>query len=581
MCGIFAYLRNKQLYNHSIDEIKNGYLKGKDRGPEESNHFFDSNIFLGFHRLAINGLNKESSQPLKNDKILLICNGEIYNYKQLTNKLKENNPNFSLKTNSDCEIILYLYEQYGFETTLKLLDGVFGLVLYDFRNINTPQLFIARDPYGVRPLYQLTKNRNLVGVSSVMKMLSTQSIMKDNTYVVNQFTPGTYTKLNFSKNTNTWYMCYNKQYTMMPFAKEYNAMTTIDDFDFINIVKNTSAYYFKQIREHFIKGVEKRVTNSDRPIACLLSGGLDSSIVTSIVSKFYKEKNLGKLETYSIGIKGGEDLKYARIVAEFLDTKHTEIELTEQDFLNAIPEVIYAIESYDTTTVRASVGNYLIAKYISKHSNAKVIFNGDGSDELMGGYLYFHNAPNSIEFDKECRRLLSNIHYFDGLRSDRSISCHGLEPRTPFLDRSWVQYYLSIPSEIRFHKYNKKCEKYLFRSAFDCKKNNKSIFLPDEILWRTKEAFSDGVSKQTRSWYEIINEYVTTKLDNKTLSKINKLPKLIHNNPETMEQKYYRVIFNSYFENCDNTIPYFWMPKYSNAKDSSARTLKIYSEQNK
>ena len=580
MCGIFAYLKkatdvksNNVLPDKS--DIEKGLSNGKNRGPEESKIYENDDIFLGFHRLAINGLDKESSQPLSHNNIKLVCNGEIYNYKQLSEKLKYDVSGFNLNTNSDCEIILHLYEKFGIKTTLKLLDGVFGFVLYDYRDESNIKVFAARDPYGVRPLYKLKLNQSVIGFSSVMKMLS--PLMKNSNYNLTQFTPGTYTEMNFSTKYNKWFYCNNTKYINMPISRElpsefYNAD---DKIKFIEKLQNES---LEGIRNSFINGVKKRVENTDRPIACLLSGGLDSSIVTSIVNKFYKQKGIGKLETYSIGIKGGEDLKYAKIVAEFLDTKHTEIELTERDFLDAIPEVVNAIESYDTTTVRASVGNYLIAKYISNNSKAKVIFNGDGSDELMGGYLYFHNTPNSIEFDNESRRLLENIHYFDGLRSDRSISCHGLEPRTPFLDRFWVQHYLSLPLEVRHHSYTKKCEKYLFRLAFDVKNSNGiPEYLPNEILWRTKEAFSDGVSKQTRSWYEIINEFVTTKIDKEIQNKLNNMEQKKHNNPETLEQKYYRYLYLEKFRGCDTAIPYFWMPKYSNATDSSARTLKIYN----
>ena len=258
-----------------------------------------------------------------------------------------------------------------------------------------------------------------------------------------------------------------------------------------------------------------------------------------------------------------EDLKYARIVANYLQTKHTEIICTEKDFLDAIPEVIEAIESYDTTSVRASVGNYLIGKYIAKHSDAKVIFNGDGSDEICGGYLYFHEAPNCIDFDLECKRLLSDIHYFDVLRSDRSISSNGLEPRTPFLDPVFVKTYLSIPRYLRAQK--DKCEKYLLRTAF-------VSFLPDEVLWRTKEAFSDGVSSQKKSWFEIIQNHMKTQNIKDYV--------YIHNKPTTLEQQYYRNIFNGLFPNCEKTIPYFWMPRFVEATDSSARTLNIYKKKN-
>ena len=284
--------------------------------------------------------------------------------------------------------------------------------------------------------------------------------------------------------------------------------------------------------------------------------------MTALVKKYYSQN----LETYSIGLEGSEDLYYARIVAEFLGTKHTEIIVSEDDFFDSIPIVIKNIESYDTTTVRASVGNYLVSKYISENSEAKVIFNGDGSDELMGGYLYMSKASDHFEFDKECKRLLKNIHYFDVLRSDRSISTNGLEPRTPFLDRSFVDLFLSIPSDIRYET-NKLQEKYLFRKAFD------KDYLPKEILWRRKEAFSDGVSSQKRSWYKIIEE----KVQQQTNITYDLEKNYDHNSPQTLEQLYYRTIFEKYYPNQGLNIPYYWMPKYIDATDSSARSLDIYN----
>jgi asparagine synthase (glutamine-hydrolysing) len=288
-----------------------------------------------------------------------------------------------------------------------------------------------------------------------------------------------------------------------------------------------------------------------------------------------------ELETYSIGLEGSEDLKYARIVADYLGTKHTEIVLTEQEFIDAIPEVIYAIESYDTTTVRASIGNYKLGEYISQNSLAKVIFNGDGSDELCGGYLYMENCPSPIEFDKESRRLLDEIYLFDVLRSDKCISSHGLEPRTPFLDKAWVQYYLSIPPNIRMPKgENKQPTKHLLRSAFSISNisnisNISKQILPDEILWRRKEAFSDGVSKMEKSLYQIIQEskiICSIELnENIPLEKENK------NIPLEKEKKYYKNIFMSLYPN-SNIIDHYWMPRYidKSITDASARSLKNY-----
>jgi asparagine synthase (glutamine-hydrolysing) len=284
------------------------------------------------------------------------------------------------------------------------------------------------------------------------------------------------------------------------------------------------------------------------------------------------------IETYSIGLKDSEDLKYAKIVANYLGTKHTEIIVTEKEMFDVIPQVIYAIESYDTTSIRASIGNYLLGKYISEESDAKVIFNGDGSDELCGGYLYMNYCPDPLEFDKESRRLLKDIHLFDVLRSDKCISSHGLEPRTPFLDRAWVQYYLSISPEIRFDMH-KNQEKYLLRSAFSevyYINNAGRALLPPEILWRKKEAFSDGVSMSSRSLYQIIQEYI----DSEKMEEINECRgiKYTHNKPDTNEKLYYRILFDMHFPKVDNIIPYFWMPKYVVAKDPSARTIDVNVE---
>ena len=437
-----------------------------------------------------------------------------------------------------------------------MLDGVFSFILYDEKK---NKLFVARDAFGVRPLYILANsgeisknyhtgwlNAHIIAFSSELKQLSDIYYHINNVteiLTLKQFTPGTYMDFSLSIN-NKWYLYDEKRFFNYP----------LNNLSY----DHTEEYITPLIYNFFTSAVKKRIETTERPIACLLSGGLDSSIVAAIVSKCYNKQ----LETYSIGLPGSEDLKYAKIVANYLGTKHTEIVVTEDDFFNAIPNVIYMIESYDTTTVRASVGNYLVAKYIAKNSNAKVIFNGDGSDELMGGYLYMNKSPNHIEFDKECKRLLSDIYLYDVLRSDRSISTNGLEPRTPFLDRKWVEFYLNISSQLRFES-NKKQEKFLFRKAFqNCK------LLPDEILWRRKEAFSDGVSSLQKSWYEIINHKVN--MINVPTSNY------FHNSPKTNEQRYYRELFETYYKNLNYNIPYFWMPKYIDATDASARTLSIY-----
>lgn len=562
MCGIFSLLNN-DIFDNNI--VHNSFEKGKKRGPEFSKlSTVDILCDFGFHRLAINGLNEISNQPIVIDDIKLICNGEIYNYKELY-KLLDITPN----TQSDCEVIIHLYKKYGIEYTLQILDGVFAFILCDSRLSNDDsKIYIARDPFGVRPLYQLkpiSNNSKIYGFSSEIKMLYNIYHNLNEIHEIIHFEPGTYSVFSLPITVSPKWK---------PIIQNYKYHTI---GVFMPLFKNLSFDYDELILDNIFnflsEAVKKRVTTTERPIACLLSGGLDSSLITSLVDHYTDTQ----LETYSIGLEGSEDLKYAKIVADFLGTKHTEVILTEQEFIDAIPEVIYAIESYDTTTVRASIGNYLLAKYISQHSEAKVIFNGDGSDELCGGYLYMNYASSSLDFDHETKRLLKDIHMFDVLRSDKSISSNGLEPRTPFLDRSFVQYYLSIDPNYRFHKLNNVCEKYLLRKAFDrtiTYKYNRNIIqdvLPEEVLWRKKEAFSDGVSKKSRSLYEIIQEYVSH-IDIPTTINYE------HNNPDTQEKKYYRYLYDSYYSGTEKVIPYFWMPKWVNATDASARTLDIYED---
>ena len=532
MCGIFMIAGD-----HKIDDEKVEYCFniGKGRGPEYSHLASVSNIKLGFHRLAINGWNTKeefdnANQPFNINGVYLICNGEIYNHKEIIKTL-----DITTYSKSDCESIIHLYLKYGIEQTLQILDGVFAFVLVDTRD-GYNKIYASRDQYGVRPLFIL-QNKKWIALASEMKQLTQLS---NETSKVVQFTPGDYMMFEQTHKVSA------------PKFKSFYKPTI-----FSNISLNREIEEYAEMRNRIYtslyNAVKKRVENTEREIACLLSGGLDSSLVASIVKQCLP--NGVKLHTWSIGLEGSEDLKYAQKVADHIGSIHHNIIVSESEMLNVIPEVIYAIESYDTTTVRASIFNWLICKKIKEQSEAKVIFNGDGSDEVMGGYLYFHKAPDPIAFDKECRRLLSNIHYFDVLRSDRSISSHGLEARTPFLDKMFVQNYLSIDCDIRDHAYNFKCEKYLIREIIH---DLNPDLLPYDILFRTKEAFSDGVSKQERSWYDIIKEFTAA------------------NN--TTEKEYYKSIFDKLFPN-ENPIPYMWMPQFiANATDASARTLDIYSK---
>lgn len=527
MCGIFAYL---STYKQRTDEfVLDSFNLGKHRGPESSIlKNVNYNLTLGFHRLAINGLNEESNQPFFIDGVYLICNGEIYNYSSLLDKLK-----ITPKTQSDCEVIIYLYKLYGIEYLLDSLDGVFSFILFD-SNLN--KLYVARDPYGVRPLYISDVSTSEIIIASELKQLISFK------GTVSHFEPGSYRVYSF----NNMECCSD----ILSNTKKYSS------FGFNNSLQNTLEDYYRSIFNTLYNAVKKRVVGTtQRPVACLLSGGLDSSIITAMVNKL----SSNKIETYSIGFDGSVDLKYASIMADYLKTNHKSVISTPETFFDSIPRVIKEIESYDTTTVRASVGNYLIGEYIANNSDAKVIFNGDGSDELTGGYLYMNSAPTALEFDCECRRLLKDIYMYDVLRSDKCISSHGLEPRTPFLDRTFVQMYLSIPPEVRCHKVNNQPEKYLLRKSIEfCAPD----ILPKEVLWRKKEAFSDGVSSETLPWYSIIKNKIT----------------LLNEPGMSDEMKFYFNVFNDTYPNCKHLVPYFWMPRYTNATDPSARTIKEYSD---
>jgi asparagine synthase (glutamine-hydrolysing) len=388
MCGIFALLNNTSTLNP--EDVKMAFELGNNRGPEDSEFIkYDNSIDIGFKRLAINGLNKLSRQPMTIDNITLICNGEIYNYKELFKEI-----NVTPTTQSDCEIIIHLYKKYGIRHTLMLLDGYFAFILYDYRTENSePQFIVARDPFGVRPLFILEQNHiqdenkhnnnhitheNIIGFASELKMLNPLLNSKKGlltyskptipypkqvtgikpSFTISQYPPGCYSVYKISYSLNS---------------------------EWINDVKNVSYHYQRHIKNIATNSYSKEINNAvkkrvkgttERPIACLLSGGLDSSLITALVNKYHE----GQLDTFSIGMEGSEDLKYAKEVANYLNTNHTEIVLTPDEFFDAIPDVIRTIESYDTTTVRASVGNYLVGKYISENTDIKVVFNGDGSD---------------------------------------------------------------------------------------------------------------------------------------------------------------------------------------------------------
>ena len=533
MCGIFSYLGK----NFSFAELVTLSNKIKHRGPDSSNnvslYFDDKEFFLGFHRLAINGLDEISNQPLmdNDNEIYLIANAEIFNYKEL---IKENS--FDYITNSDCEVIIHMYKKYGIDETCKKLDGEFAFLLVDLAK---KVFYVARDQLGVRSLYWM-KNDDEFILSSEVKALTDFSGVK-------QFPIGSY----WSSDSNE-------------IVRYYNFVSKNDSGkgDYFSETEFTEEEICKKLRELFIKAVEKRML-SERKVACLLSGGLDSSTVSAIVAKMVGDYNLN---TYSIGMKGATDLKYAESMAKYIKSNHVNIELDETEFLDAIKKTIYQIESYDTTSVRASVGNYLVSLYIKEHSDDTVIFCGDVSDEIFASYRGFSGEHSDDDFYAENVKMLNNIQYFDILRSDKSISGAGLEARVPFADKDFIDYVMKLPPSLK--KFNKdRMEKYLFRKAFE-------EYMPFDILWRRKEAFSDGVSSTERSWFQIIKEFVDKKYSDDEYEMLRK--KYTWNMPYDKESLFYRDIFEKYYPNKADLIPYFWRHPFSTQLDPSARLLATY-----
>jgi asparagine synthase (glutamine-hydrolysing) len=510
--------------------------KLKARGPEGTRTGYVPGMgTLGFTRLAINGLDTAGMQPMNSGDLTWVCNGEIYNWRSLAAE-------YGIKNNSgsDCEILGELYNIFcnrgiPLEGFFRALDGVFAMVIVDE---GRQQVVVARDPYGVRPLYTCRTCDGQVAFASELKALP----VCDTAEAV---PPGSYTLIQMGGRTR---MEAPVQYHTVPFLK--------------NPLCSWEGAATNAVRAALLAAVKKRMM-TERPVAALLSGGLDSSLIAALVAKELQAGGAAPLQTFSVGMKGSSDLAHARLVADWIGSKHTEVILTPDEFFAAVPEVIRCIESYDTTTVRASVGNWLVAKAVAA-TDCKVVFNGDGADEVWGSYLYFYSAPSDHAFEEESGRLLQDIHMFDVLRSDRCVSVHGLEPRTPYLDREFVGVARSIATELRRPSADR-CEKWLMRKAFE-----DQGLLPPEVLWRRKEAFSDGVSGE-KSWYQIAQEKAEALVGDEWREA---------QTSKTAEQYYYRKCFlEAYGPALQHVnVPYFWMPRWSpGVKDPSARALANYS----
>lgn len=576
MCGIFYYesVGSSRIPMHVLNMLQQNFAKISHRGPDNSRFVVSHSVVngqrcMGFHRLAINGLTPAGDQPFSLMGCDLVCNGEIYNHAQL-------NQTYGLNcvSGSDCEVIVQLYRRFNGDmcATLRELDGVFSLVLVDHER---DLVHVARDPFGVRSLYigSSSDYDHDLSIASEMKAL-------EHCDHVEQFPGGCYMTVSKSehKKFDTQLQAYYPKLTLdeaqeVPF--NYNFGTASFDDDIHASPEQLEIRACALVRELFEAAVCKRLM-SERPVGCLLSGGLDSSIVTALVVKHSPGTIV---DTYAVGLEGSVDLKWARRVSEYLGTRHHEVCLTEQQFLDAIDATIYQIESYDTTTVRASVGNYLVSKYIYDNTDNVVIFCGDMSDEIFGSYRGFTKAPSDHAFAQENVRMVRDVRCFDLLRSDKSISGAGLEARVPFADKAFLECVMSLPPWMkRFGEGAEHAvEKHLLRTAFEG-------LLPEDVMWRRKEAFSDGVSGHERTWVQIIKECVDTRISDVELSVANDLNKYENNAPYDKESYYYRTVFAQCFpgKGRAETIPYFWRhPFCEGVLDPSARLLKdVYVAEN-
>ena len=527
MCSIMGYIGSRL----SEEEFKLGFERTVSRGPDMSKIVKLNNGLLGFHRLAIMGLTEEGMQPFTYKNNLVVCNGEIYEFAPIKDQLVKKG--YTFESDSDCEILLPLYEQYKTDMFEKL-DAEFALIIYDG---DSESFIAARDPIGIRPLYYgydadggilfASEPKNLVGL--------TDKIMP--------FPPGHYYK-------DGEFICY------------------CDIAKTDTVCKDSVETVCANIREKLVKGIEKRLV-ADAKVGFLLSGGLDSSLVCAVAAK----KSDKPIKTFAIGMsEDAIDLKYAKQVADYIGSDHKEIYMTPDEVISSLDGLIRLLGTFDITTIRASMGMYLICKAIHEQTDIRVLLTGEISDELFG-YKYTDFAPSAEAFQQEARKRVRELHMYDVLRADRCISVNSLEARVPFGDLDFVKYVMSVDPEIKMNKYGK--GKYLLRHAFEG-----MGYLPDEILWREKAAFSDAVG---HSMVDYLKEYAEKQYTDEEFEK--GCEKYSHVKPFTKESLLYRDIFEKYYPGQSEMIVDFWMPNKSwegcNVNDPSARVLSNYGDSGK
>lgn len=521
MCSIMGY-KGKGL---GLEEFKSHFDETISRGPDMQRiEEFGEDVILGFERLAIMGLSPEGMQPFKLNGNAVVCNGEVYCFRPIKEELKKE---YTFVSESDCEILLPMYEKYGLEM-FKMLDAEYACIIYDAAK---QDLVAARDPIGIRPLfYGYDKDGSIMFASEAKNLVElTDKIMP--------FPPGHYY-------ADGKFVCYRDM-------TDVKSVST-DDVEEV----------CKKIHDKLVAGIEKRL-DSDAPLGFLLSGGLDSSLVCAVSAKI-----LGKpIKTFAIGMnEDAIDLKYAKQVADYLHSDHQEIIINKDIVLKSLPEVIKILGTYDITTIRASMGMYLICKAIHEQTDVRVLMTGEISDELFG-YKYTDFAPNAEEFQKEAEKRIREIHMYDVLRADRCISSNSIEARVPFGDLDFVEYVMSIDPAKKMNVYGK--GKYLLRHAFE------GDYLPYDILMREKAAFSDAVG---HSMVDYLKEYAESKYTDAQFEE--KIKKYTHARPFTKESLLYREIFEEFYEGQSEMVVDFWMPNKSwegcDVNDPSARVLANY-----
>ena len=559
MCGIFAVVGNEHSDNYDTKREK--FLECsktlRHRGPDWNGIHIDNErkVVVAHERLSIIDVDN-GAQPLisRDGNIVLTVNGEIYNHQGLKDIVLQGSYDF--KTKSDCEVIIPLYQKY-WTPFVDMLDGVFSFFLYDKENND---FFVARDPIGVNPLYYASNTIGEFCFASELKAIR----MWDKDCKIHIFPPG-------------HYMANNKELVpyYQPMWRENNILNL--DYDI------TEKEQCDKIRTALTDAVDKRLM-ADVPFGVLLSGGLDSSLITSITNKILKERSNDKkgwgekLHSFSIGLKGAPDLKYAREVADFLRTVHHEFNFTIQEGIDAIRDLIYKLETYDVTTIRASTPMYLMTRMI-KASGIKMVLSGEGADEILGGYLYFHNAPSEEDFHRECIDRVNNLHYFDCLRANKSTMAWGVEVRVPFLDKRFLETAIPIRPDLKIREREKgqpKIEKYILRKAFEESMNPEGYkYLPDSVLWRQKEQFSDGVGY---NWVDSLIKETEKNIEDTEMKGLDN--KYCINTPKTKEALYYRKIYEELFPNCESVSKY-WIPNTSwegVKEDPSGRAQNVHDE---